>query len=236
MFYELGKYANVDVLVIVNHWVSYTSHFDQLCISPSTKDHFKNIFLLPILRVAQAYGYKNKYLYSKQLVLLLSKFVCRFLKKKRKKPKNRTLLWPNSITPGSTFCRIFILLGLHLHIHVPSWPVHNSQEKNIFCCLWTEEWERKMWHTHSGKLINLKENAIMKFEHKFTKLKNIIPNYILRSRKTNTFILPHAEMRISSLCFFFIYWTWCTNRSQKKQKTHCSKAFSWKRKSRLQAK
>lgn len=59
-----------------------------------------------------------------------------------------------------------------------------------------------MWHTHSGKLINLKENAIMKFEHKFTKLKNIIPNYILKSRKTNTFILPHAEMRISSLCFF----------------------------------
>lgn len=59
-----------------------------------------------------------------------------------------------------------------------------------------------MWHTHSGKLINFKENVIMKFEHKFAKLENIIPNYILRSRKTNTFILSHAEMRISSL---FLY-------------------------------
>lgn len=93
-----------------------------------------------------------------------------------------------------------------------------------------------MWHTHSGKLINLKENAIVKFEHKFTKLKNIIPNYILRSRKTNTFILPHAEMRISSLCFFLYIELDVQIEVRKNKKAHCSKAFSWKRKSRLQAK
>lgn len=66
--------------------------------------------------------------------------------------------------------------------------------KQIYFAVYEQKNGKEKCGTHSGKLINFKENVIMKFEHKFAKLENIIPNYILRSRKTNTFILSHAEM------------------------------------------
>lgn len=113
------------------------------------KDHFKNTFLWPSPRVAQAYGYKNKYLEGKQLVLLFSKFVLRFLKRKERNLKIE-LSYDPAVSPLEVYSAGFTPYSSYTHTFMFFPALFTIASKwNIFCCLWTDEWERKMWHKHT---------------------------------------------------------------------------------------
>lgn len=122
--------------------------------------------------------------------------------------------------PWKYILQTFYSTGVTL-THSCSFLLCSKQPGNkIYFAVYEQKNEKEKCGTHNGKLINFKENEIVKFGGKFTKLENIIPNHILRSRKkTNTFILPHTEIGISNL-WVFLYLTWSTIRSQKKNRKH----------------
>lgn len=106
--------------------------------------------------------------------------------------------------------------------HSCSFLLCSQQPGNkIYFAVYEHKNEKEKCGTHNGKLINFKENEIMKFGGKFTKLENIIPNHILRSRKKlipSFFLTQKQEFQTFVFFFFFIFNLEYNQKPEKKKK------------------
>ena len=121
------------------------------------------------------------------------------------KTKNRTTLWPSNCTTRhlSEGYRCAVSKG-HMHPHVYSSTINNSQSMERAQCPSMDEWIKKMWYIYTMEYYSaIKKNEILPFATTWMELEGIMLSEISQSEKRKN----HMTSLLRGLCKRQNRWT-----------------------------